>query len=164
MSLLSTIRATLKSVIRIAPRLMVSLAIGLLPATGFAQEQTPQTAQPSPAPPSTSPTDATLKSQLTPLPQAPAPQHNAPSVFGPGLQPGQAPMAESVRGVYPAPGRAARCSQFGAGRPAAQRRQDVSVDRRRRRHGAGEQSRHRHSALQPVDCRHRHSAHLLGRA
>ena len=77
MSLLSTIRATLKSVIRIAPRLMVWLAIGLLPATGFAQEQTPQTAQPSPAPPSTSPTDATLKSQLTPLPQAPAPQRNA---------------------------------------------------------------------------------------
>ena len=77
MSLLSTIRATLKSVIRIAPRLMVWLAIGLLPATGFAQEPTPQTAQPSPAPPSTSPTDATLKSQLTPLPQAPAPQRNA---------------------------------------------------------------------------------------
>jgi outer membrane protein TolC len=47
--------------------------IWLLAAISFAQNP----AQQIPGPQSTTPTDATVGTQLTPLPQAPAPQHNA---------------------------------------------------------------------------------------
>ncbi len=77
MSLLSPIRAISNSVTTVAPRLVGLLLLCLLATAGCAQDPAPQNSQQSPAPPSTAPTDATLKSQLTPLPQAPAPQHNA---------------------------------------------------------------------------------------